>query len=136
MAFSVRNDTNTAHITSTSDHDDVAGIKLDKAGDLALVDVELDCVVDPDGGVGVADRAPVMGHNVRHAASADGHLFYLAELVGRLFGCDAVDCEAALDIVQQTEEFTRPFDPDDVCTAGLRDTSSRAGRGGPWKPMG
>jgi len=121
MALTMRNDAHATHVASTSDHDDVAGIKLYKAGDLALVGVELDRVVDPDGWVGVADRAAVVGCNVRHATRADGHPFYLAEFVGRLFGRDAVDCEAALNIVQKTEVFTRFFDRDHVCAARLGD---------------
>jgi len=120
MALTVRNDAYTAHVASTSDHDDVTGVKLDNAGDLALVDVELDRVVDLDGWVGVADRATVVGHNVGYAPRANGHLSYFAEFVTRLFRRDAVDCEAALDIIQQTEVFTRLFDGDHVCAARLR----------------
>ena len=127
MAFTVRNNAHTAHVASTSDHDGIAGIKLCKAGDLALVDIELDCVIDLDGRVGVAYCAAVVGYNVRDAARTDGHLFHLAEFVGRLLERDAVDCEAALNIVQKTEIFTRLFDPDYVCEPRLGDISSRTG---------
>ena len=125
MALTVRNHAHTAHVASTSDHDDIAGIKLCKAGDLALFDIELDCVIDLDGWVGVAYCAAVVGYNVRDTARPDGHLFHLAKLVGRLLECDAVDCEASLNIVQKTEIFTRLFDPDDVCALRLGDISSR-----------
>ena len=129
MALTVRNDAHTAHVTSTSDHNHVTGIKLDEAGDLALVDVEFDRVVDLDGWVGVADRAAVVGHDVGYAARPDRVLFYLAEFVGRLFGRDAVDCEAALDVVQQTEVLARLFDRDHVCAARVKKHFQR-GRGG------
>ena len=115
MALTVRNDAHTAHVTSTGDHNDVTGIKLDKADDLALVDVEFDRVVDLDGRVGIADRAAVVGHDVGYAARPDGQLFYLAEFVGCLFGRDAVDCKAALDVVQEAEVLARLFNRDHVC---------------------
>ena len=132
MALTVCDDTHTAHVASTSDHDGIAGIELYKTGDLALVDIELDRVIDLDGWVGVADCAAVVGYNVRDTARTDGHLFHLAEFVGRLLGRDAVDCKAALDIVQKTEVFTRLFDRDHVYAPRLGDTSLRTRRGGPW----
>lgn len=125
MALTVRNNTDTAHAASTSDHDGIAGIKLCKAGDLALFEIELDCVVDPDGWIGIAYCAAIVGHNERDPTRTDGHLFHLAEFVGRLLERDAVDCEAALNIVQKTEVFIRLFDRDHVCTPRLGDMSLR-----------
>ena len=40
---------------TTSDHDDNTSVELDEVGDLARSEVDLDCVVDLDGGVGVTD---------------------------------------------------------------------------------
>jgi hypothetical protein len=131
MALTVRNDTHTAHVASTGDHDGIASIKLDKLGDLALIDVVLDRVVDLDGWVGVADCAAVVGHDEGYAARTNGQLFHLAKLVGRLFRRDAVDCEAALDVVQQAEVFSRLFDRDHVCAAKLGDNLEGTRRSGP-----
>jgi hypothetical protein len=55
VTLTVSNDTNTAHVATTSDHDEDAGVELDEVRDLASGQVDLDCVVDLDGGVGVAD---------------------------------------------------------------------------------
>lgn len=55
VALTVGDDTNTAHVTTTSDHDDDASVELDEVGNLAGRKVDLDGVVDLDGGVGVTD---------------------------------------------------------------------------------
>ena len=55
VALAVGDDTNTAHVTTTGDHGDGAGIELDEVLDLASLEVDLHGVVDPDRGVGVSD---------------------------------------------------------------------------------
>jgi hypothetical protein len=55
VALTVGDDTNTTHVATTSDHDDDTGVELDEVGDLASGEVDLDGVVDLDGGVRVAD---------------------------------------------------------------------------------
>ena len=132
MALTVRNNAYTAHAASTSDHDGIAGIKLCKTGDLALFEIELDCVIDLDRWVGIAYCAAVVGHNERDTTCTDGHLFHLAEFVGRLLERDAVDCEAALNIVQKAEVFTRLFDRDHVCAPRLGDYFVEDAGSGPW----
>lgn len=67
----MRDDTTATHVTTTSDHHDVSGIELDKVGDLSLLKVELDGVVDFDGGIGVADRATVVSDDVGHTFRAN-----------------------------------------------------------------
>lgn len=57
VALTVGDDTNTAHVTTTSNHGDGASVELDEVGDLAGAQVDLDGVVDLDGGVRVADAA-------------------------------------------------------------------------------
>lgn len=57
VALTVGDDTNTAHVTTTSDHGDCASVKLNEVGDLASGEVNLDSVVDLDQRVGVADAA-------------------------------------------------------------------------------
>lgn len=55
VALTVGDDTNTTHVTTTSDHDNDTSVELDEVGDLASGQVDLDGVVDLDSGVGVAD---------------------------------------------------------------------------------
>lgn len=55
VSLTVSDDTNTTHVATTSDHDDNTSVELDKVGDLASGNVDLDGVVDLDQRVGVAD---------------------------------------------------------------------------------
>lgn len=57
VALTVGDDTNTAHVTTTSDHGNGASVELDVVGDLARGQVDLDRVVDLDQRIGVADAA-------------------------------------------------------------------------------
>jgi hypothetical protein len=60
VALTVSDDTNTTHVTTTSDHDDHTSVELDEVGDLAGGQVNLDGVVDLDGRVGVADSTHIL----------------------------------------------------------------------------
>jgi hypothetical protein len=55
VALTVSDDTDTTHVTTTGNHDNDTSVELDEVGDLASGEVDLDGVVDLDGGVGVAD---------------------------------------------------------------------------------
>ena len=55
VALTVSDDTNTTHVTTTGGHDDGTSVELDVVRDLASGRLDLDSVVDLDGGVGVAD---------------------------------------------------------------------------------
>lgn len=56
-------------------------IKLDELCDLPSLQVDADGVVDLDEGVGVADGAGVVGHQVRNPLSANENFPHLAQLV-------------------------------------------------------
>lgn len=56
-------------------------IKLDEICNLAGVQVDADRVVDLDKGVGVADGAGVVGHQVGDSLGANEELLHLAQLV-------------------------------------------------------
>jgi hypothetical protein len=71
MSFTVSDGTNTTHVTTTSDDDDISGIKLDEASHLALVNVELDGVVGTDFGIGISDSASIIGNNKRNTLITD-----------------------------------------------------------------
>ena len=114
VLLTVSDHTATTPVTTTGDEDEVASVKLDKVGDLALLNVEANSVVDLDQGVGVTDRAAVVGDDVGNTTVADGHLTDLEELVGSLLRGDAVDRETTLDIVKETEVLARLLNGDDV----------------------
>lgn len=115
VLLAVHDDTSTAHVTTTSDHNDVSGIELHEIRDLALLKVEFDGVVDLDEGIRVTDRAAVVGDDVWDALCANCGLADLQKLVGSLLGGDAVNSEAALDVIQETEVLARLLDGDDIC---------------------
>ena len=81
VLLTVRDDTATTPVTATGDEGEVASIKLDEIGDLVLLKVELDSVVDLDGRIGVADGATVVGDDEGNALGADGNLADFEELV-------------------------------------------------------
>lgn len=119
---------------------DRAYVELEVAGGLAGGQVELDGVVDLDGGVSVADGAAIVGGDVRDGALlarlegvvanagllANSLLDDTAQLVLGLLLSDAVENEAALDVVQQTEVLVGVLDLNDVCTARVRARQPRA----------
>lgn len=90
-------------------------VKLDEVGHLAGGDVQLDGIVHLHRGVGVADGASVVRHNEGHVLGSNGHLLDFAQLVFGLLRGDAVDGEAALDVVDQTEELAGLLDGHDIC---------------------
>ena len=114
VLLTVHNNTSTTHVTTTSDHGNGAGVELDEVGDLASGQLNLDGVVDLDQRVGVTDRAAVVGDDVGNTTVANGHLTDLEELVGSLLRGDAVDGEAALDVVEETEVLAGLLNGDDV----------------------
>ena len=115
VLLTVYDDTSTTHVASTGDDDDVAGIELHVVGDLAGLELVLDGVVHLDEGVGVADGAAVVGDDEWDTLGANTGLPDLEELVGSLLGADAVDGEAALDVVEETEVLARLLNGDNVC---------------------
>ena len=117
VLLAVHDDTRAAHVATTGDHDDVAGIELHVVGDLAGLELVLDGVVHLDEGVGVADGAAVVGDDEWDTLGANTGLPDLEELVGSLLGADAVDGEAALDVVEETEVLARLLDGDDIYSA-------------------
>ena len=114
VLLTVRDDTATTPVTTAGDENEVASIELHKVGDLALLKVETDGVVDLDEGVGVTDGAPVVGDDVGDTLAANGNLAHLEKLVGSLLGGDTVDGETALDVVKETEVLARLLDRNDI----------------------
>jgi hypothetical protein len=103
----MNNDPRSAHIPSSSDHNNVSGFKLDEFGYFSQFEVKLDRVVDVDKRVWVADRTSIMSNDVRDTFRADGDLANFQQFVGSFFFCDAMHSEATLDVVKQTKKFVR-----------------------------
>lgn len=114
VALTVNDKTDTTNVTTASGHGNVASLELDKVDNLVVDKVEADGVVGLDQGVGVADGATVVGDDIGDTLLADQDLLDTAELVLGLLIGDAVDGEATLDVVDQTEVLASLLDADDV----------------------
>lgn len=55
VALTVSDDTNTTHVTTTSNHSESTSVELDELGDLAGGEIDLDGVVDLDERIREAD---------------------------------------------------------------------------------
>jgi hypothetical protein len=55
VPLTMRDNTNTTHVTTTSDHGNGASVELDEVGNLSSVQIDLDGVIDSDDGIRVAD---------------------------------------------------------------------------------
>ena len=143
VTFPMRNNTNTTHVTATSHHRNGTGIKLDEVGNFTSSEVNLDGVVDPDQRVWVPDpkqivsapndchqdliqrlkdaanlRSRIMRNQVWDSSTSELDSLDFAELVFCLLGCDAVDCKATLNIINQAEVFASLFDANHVHETG------------------
>jgi len=114
VLLTVNDHTGPAHVTTTSDNDDVTSIELDVVCNLVLLDVEFDGVVGLDARVGVADSPAIVGDYVGYAFGADGQFSDLEKLVAGFLRCDAVDGKTALNIVEEAEVLARLFNGDDI----------------------
>merc|ERR1719515_239199 len=90
-----------AGATSSGDHTQVAG-------------VELDGVLHPDDGVGVADSSAIGGVEVGHGVGAGLDLPDLAQLVLGLLGSDPVHGEPSLHVVDDAEVLSGLLDLDNI----------------------
>ena len=114
VLLALNDDTCPTHVTTTGDHNDITGIELDEIGDLVLLDIEFDGVVDLDVRVGVADSSPVVRDDVWDAFSTGGHFPYLEKLVAGLLRCNPVDGETALNVVKKAKVFTGLFNSNNI----------------------
>jgi hypothetical protein len=114
VTFTVDDDTNTTHVTSSSNHADVTNFELDEVGDLGGLNIITDGVVSLDQRIGVTDGATIVGDNVRDTLSTELDLANLAKLVLGLLLSDAVDGETTLNIIDETELLTSLLNGDDV----------------------
>jgi hypothetical protein len=81
VSLTVGDDANTTHVAPARDVSQIARIEFDKFNDFASGNVDFDCVVGFDEGVGVADRAAVVGHGEGDALGSELDALDLTELV-------------------------------------------------------
>ncbi|KAI6775393.1 hypothetical protein HG530_002151 [Fusarium avenaceum] len=117
VALTVSDDTNTTHVTTTSDHNDGTGIELDEVGDLASGKLNLDGVVDLDQRIRNS-RSCIVRDQEWDSTTTKLDTLDLAQLVLSLLGLNSVDGETALGIVDKTEVLASLLDGDDVHEAG------------------
>ena len=103
VAITTDDHTHTTNVVTLRDEAQVAHLELDVANDLVRLDVHLHGVVHLHGGVGEADRAGVVRHNEGNLLGGQLALHHLAQLELGLGLVDAVEHEASLHIIEQTE---------------------------------
>lgn len=114
VSLLVSDDTDTSQVSSSSAHDNISVVELDKASNLSGGQVNLDSVVDLDERVGVTDSATVVGHNVRNTLLSNLDTGDLSKLVLGLLLGDAVDGITSLNVVHETEVLTSLLEGDNV----------------------
>jgi hypothetical protein len=105
MSFTMRNNTHTSNIVSSSYHGNITDIKFNKAGDFVGFQIKADGVANFDERVWVTNRSGVVSDEVGDSSFTKLHTFDFAEFVFSFFGGDAVDCEATFNIVNEPEMF-------------------------------
>ncbi|WVZ60999.1 hypothetical protein U9M48_010940, partial [Paspalum notatum var. saurae] len=104
MLLPVLDHTNTPSVPSTSHHDNIADIKLDKVNNLVGFQIDLDGIIGLDEWVRVADGATIIGVQVGDALLAKLNRPNLAELT-----------EAALGVIQKPVVFIGLGNGNDIC---------------------
>jgi hypothetical protein len=129
VTLAMGDNTNTTHVTTTSNHGNDTGIELDVLGDLSGSKVNLDSVVDLDSWVGVTDttsyllvsgignsgsipglRSGIVCDEVWDSSLTKLDTLDFSKLVLSLLSGDAVDSETALGVVDKTEVLASLLD--------------------------
>jgi len=114
VTLAMSDDTNTTHVTTTSDHSNDTSVELDVVLDLAGSELDLDGVVDLDGWVRVTDSSSIVRDQEWDSALAQLHSLDLSKLVFGLLFLNSVDGEATLGIVDETEVLLGLLDADNI----------------------
>lgn len=118
VLLTVRDDTSTTHVTSTSNHHNISSVKVNEFGDFSRLKVKLESVVNLNSRVRITDGAAIVSDDMRDALGTKSDLADFEELVGGFLSCDAVDGETTFDIVKETEVLAGLFNRDGVHEAG------------------
>jgi len=118
VTFTMSDNTDTAHVTTTGDHCNNTRIELDEIGDLASREINLDGVIDLNSWVRVTKGPSIVRDQEWDSTLSQLYSLDLAKFVFCLLSLDTVNGEAALDIVDQTEVLASLLDGDDIHEAG------------------
>jgi len=110
MSLFVLDDTNSTKISPLSNHSQNSRIELDVLLNLSGHQIELDRVSSLDVGIGIANGSSVVSDGIRNALLSDCHFFDFQKLELALFGCDSVNCESSLGVIQQSVRLLCFFD--------------------------
>ena len=114
VLFASVDDTDTTGVSTTGNHAQSTGVKLDKVGDFVGSDVDHDGVTLLDHRIRVSDGSRVVQLHARNALVAQLLLDHLAQLVLRFNTGDSVHDKSTFLVVHQTEVFVRLFNFDNV----------------------
>ena len=114
VLFASVDDTDTTGVSTTGNHAQSTGVKLDKVGDFVGSDVNHDGVTFLDHRIRVSDCSRVVQLHARNALVAQLLLDHLAQLVLRFNTGDSVHDKSTFLVVHQTEVFVRLFNFDNV----------------------
>ena len=118
VTITADNHTNTTDVVTLGDEAEVTDFELEVTNDLVGLDVNLDGVVDLDGGIRETDGTTVVSDNEGDLLAGDLSLDNLAELEASFLLINAVEDEATLDIIEKTETISTTFEGDDIHETG------------------
>lgn len=133
VSLSVRNDTDSALVTTSGDGTHLTDLESEGICDLSRGDIEFNRVIDLDFRVWVTDGptlsksekdwAPmriftIVSNCIGYSLLTELNFLDLEQFVRCLLGRDSVNGETSLDIVQQPEVFAGLFDRDDILESG------------------
>jgi len=81
VSLTVSDNTNTAHVATTSNHGNSTSVEADEFSYLSGLNIDFDSVVDTDGGVRVADGAGIVSNEIRDPLGTQLNTLDLCELV-------------------------------------------------------
>lgn len=114
MPFAALDRANTTNVASTSNHGSRTDVPLDEVGDLLVLKVEFDGIVDTNARIRVTNGSAIVRNDVRNATETQGDALHFEKLVIGLFRSDAMGCEATLHVVDKSEVLVGLVDAHDI----------------------
>ncbi|KAG1239619.1 hypothetical protein G6F68_018459 [Rhizopus microsporus] len=109
MTFTMNQLTNTTNVTTTSNHNNITHIKLDKIFNLASFNIETNGIIRLDQRIRITNGTTVMSSNVRNTLRTNQYLLDLAQFVLGLFVGNTMNSKATFNVIDETEVFTSLF---------------------------
>ena len=118
LLFDVSDNTDSADVTSSSDHGDAADLELEEVVDLVSLKVKLDCVIKADLRMSIPDGAAVVCDDVSDLLVTNEPLVNAAKLEFGLLWLDLVGAVTALAVVDKAELLVGLAEFDDIHETG------------------